>query len=73
MAYVYLLDICRFIDQRLTETRKSLDKIKITPAAKRFQEGRIEALSDFKDFLEQNFIPRLPRRIKKSYVDKSEY
>ena len=70
MAYVYLQDVFRFIDQRLAETRNTLEKMKTLPAEKRFQEGRIEALSGFRNFLEINLVPKLPRRIRKSYSEK---
>jgi hypothetical protein len=31
-------------------------------------EGRTSALSDFHEFLVQNYIPKLPRRIREAYL-----
>jgi len=38
---------------------------------KKFQQGRIKALSDFKDYLIQNFNPRLPHRIREDFERKN--
>ena len=68
MAYIYLLDLHRFIDQRLAEAAQSVDNAKNNPAEQRFHQGRIAILSEFKDFLTEHFNPKLPRRIRESFL-----
>lgn len=64
MAYIYLLDIYKLIDQRIEDAKKTLEHRSGDRNEKKYQEGRIEALMDFKDYLIQNFNPKLPRRIR---------
>ena len=64
MAYVYLMDLHTFVDRRLAEAREALSNNGNDPMARRFEEGRIEILSDCKSFLTEQFNPRLPRRIR---------
>ena len=71
MAYVYLLDLHIYIDRRLTEARRSADKAEISPDERRFHEGRIDSLSEIKDFLTENLNPKLPRRIRENYFKKT--
>ena len=67
MAYVYLLDLHAFIDKRLVEAKESLRHNGGDPLERRFEEGRIEILTEYKTFLTENFNPKLPRRIRESY------
>ena len=67
MAYDYLLDLHQLIDQRLAEAGQSVENTENDPGEIRFHEGRIEILSDIKEFLTENLNPKLPRRIKESY------
>jgi len=67
MAYGYLLDLHKLIDQRLSEAGQSVENTENDPGEIRFHEGRIEILSVFKDFLTENLNPKLPRRIRESY------
>lgn len=67
MAYVYLLDLHQLIDQRLAEAVQFVDNAANNPGEIRFHQGRIEILSDFKDFLTKNLNPKLPRRVRESY------
>lgn len=67
MAYDYLLDLHQLIDQRLTEAGQSVENTENDPGEIRFHEGRIEILSDIKEFLTKNLNPKLPRRIRESY------
>ena len=67
MAYVYLTDMCKQIDIRLAEAKSMFEKLESDPVERQFQKGRIDALSDFKAFLEENYVPKLPRRIRQSY------
>jgi len=67
MAYDYLLDLHQLIDQRLTEAGQSVENTENDPGEIRFHEGRIEILSDIKEFFTENLNPKLPRRIRESY------
>ena len=70
MAYVYLLDMYKYLDQRLAGANQLLADKNNEPAENKFYEGRIDALRDFKQYLEDNFNPKLPRRIRESYERK---
>jgi hypothetical protein len=69
MSYVYLLELHQLVDQRLAEADQSVDDITNNPGEIRFHQGRIAMLSDFKDFLTENLNPKLPRRIRKRYLE----
>ena len=64
MAYIYLLDIYKLIDQRIEDAKSTLESRCGDRNEIKYQEGRIKALKDFRDFLIQNFNPKLPRRIR---------
>ena len=66
MAYIYLLDIYKLIDQRAGDARAAMAEVTGTPAEKKINEGRIKALMDLQDFLATNFNPKLPGRIRRS-------
>ena len=66
MAYIYLLDIYKLIDQRVGDARAAMAEVTDDPTEKKFSEGRIKALMDLQDFLANNFNPKLPNRIRKS-------
>ena len=67
MAYVYLLDLHKFIDDRLAQALKSLEDAENEKDEASFHTGRIEVLSEFKKYLTINLNPKLPRRIRESY------
>jgi len=67
MAYVYLLDMNKFVEQRLAVTKEALEKPNGDLLEKRFLEGRTSVLLDFQEFLLENYIPKLPRRIRETY------
>ena len=71
MAYIHLLDIYKLIDQRIEDAKAILGKVSADPNEKKYQEGRIKALTDFKDYLVQNLNPRLPRRIREDFEFKN--
>ena len=71
MAYIYLLDIHKLIDQRLEEANSSIGELSDDPIETKFQEGRVKALSGFKDYLTKNLNPKLPGRIRKVYEAKN--
>ncbi len=57
-----------FAEQRLTGTKVALEKYNGDPSEKRFLGGRTSVLRDFQDFLLENYIPKLPRRIRETYL-----
>jgi len=67
MAYVYLLDLYNYIDERLGEATDGLDQADGDVPNAKFEQGRIDALTEFQDFLKKNFNPKLPRRIRKIF------
>lgn len=66
MAYVYLLDLYKYIDKRLGEATDGLDQAEDDVPNAKFEQGRIDALTEFQDFLKKNFNPKLPRRIRET-------
>ena len=64
MAYIYLLDMYERIDQRIEDATAALEKDSSDLSEKKYQEGRIKALTDFKGYLTTHFNPKLPRRIR---------
>ena len=70
MAYVYLLDMNKFVEQRIAGARNVLEKSNGSPSEQQFIDGRTSALLDFQEFLMENYIPKLPRRIRETYVNK---
>ncbi len=70
MAYVYLLDLYKYIDERLGQTTDGLDNADGDAPIAKFEQGRIDALTEFQDFLKENFNPKLPRRIRETYFGK---
>jgi hypothetical protein len=71
MAYTYLLDLYELIDQRLEEAYSSIGELADDSIETKFQEGRVRALSDFKDYLTKNLNPKLPGRIRKALEAKN--
>ena len=72
MAYVYLLDMNKFVDQRLAATQEALENLNGDPSEKEFIDGRTSVLKDFQDFLLANYIPKLPRRIRETYRNRDK-
>jgi hypothetical protein len=70
VAYVYLIDLHTFVDERLAAAKQKLNNIGDNPLESRFEQGRVEILSDCKSFLTEKFNPRLPRRIREHYLGK---
>lgn len=67
MAYVYLLDMNKFIEQRLARSKEAMESQNGNPSEKKFIAGRTSALVDFQEFLNKNYIPKLPRRIRETF------
>lgn len=70
MAYVYLLDMNKFIEQRLARSKEALENLNGDSSEKKFIDGRTSALVDFQEFLNENYIPKLPRRIRETYLNR---
>ena len=69
MAYVYLLDLYKHIEKRMEDARHGLQQADGDVPDSKFEQGRIDILTEFRDFLKDNFNPKLPRRIRKAYFD----
>ncbi len=67
MAYVYLLDMHKFLEKRIADASEALAKADGDTPDKSLQQGRIDTLAEFQDFLKKNFDPKLPRRIRATY------
>ena len=72
MAYVYLLETYKFIEQRLADAYEALEKAEGDTLDKSLQQGRIDTLRQFQQFLMENFNPKLPRRIRETYFAKKD-
>ena len=70
MAYVYWLDMNKFVEQRLARAKEALEKHGMNSSEKKFIDGRASVLQDFQDFLHTNYIPKLPRRIRQTFLTK---
>lgn len=64
MAYIYLLNLHEKIDKKLIEAKKSADNASNDPEKIKFIQGRIQVLSEFKEFLNNNLNSKLPRKIR---------
>ena len=58
----------KFLEQRLAGTKEALEKHNGDSSEKKFIEGRTSILLDFQDFLLGNYIPKLARRIRETYL-----
>jgi len=73
MAYVYLLDMKKFLEQRIAGAKSALENLDGSLSEKQFLEGRTSALLDFQEFLMENYIPKLPRRIRETYLSQNNW
>ncbi|MCP3898996.1 MAG: hypothetical protein GY707_04595 [Desulfobacteraceae bacterium] len=64
MAYIYLLNLYEKIDDRLSDAKQTIDADPSEKEKVRFLEGRIQVLSEFKEFLTDNLNSKLPRKIR---------
>jgi hypothetical protein len=65
-----LLDLYKYIEERVDEASNGLDKADGDAPTAKFEQGRIDALTEFQVFLKDNFNPKLPRRIRESLIRK---
>ncbi len=70
MAYVYFLDMNKFLEQRIAGARNARENLNDSSSEEQFLDGRTSALLDFQEFLMENYIPKLPRRIREIYLKK---
>ncbi len=75
MAYIYLLNLYETIEERINQAQKVDRKSGTTVTAGRtkklqktddqFQQGRIDLLNEFKNYLIDNMNDKLPKRLRK--------
>lgn len=65
MAYTYLLDMYKEIDQRINDAEREIEAGNLSAEQVRFQKGRQDLLVEFKSFLSANLDAQLPKRIRK--------
>jgi hypothetical protein len=69
MAYIYLLNLYEKIDLRLDEANDLMSQADMTENEKRFLAGRIDILSEFRQFTSDNLDRKLPKRIRKKLLE----
>ncbi len=68
MSHTYLIDLYELIDQRMEDALPAPGSETLDEAEKRFQQGRCEVLTEFKQFLAEHYNSKLPRRIRNKYT-----
>ena len=63
MVYGYLLDLYRVLDKRKKAIELHLSEVSSTPEKFQYQQGRLTAINDFKEFLTTHYHEKMPRRI----------
>jgi len=67
MSHTYLFDLYELIDQRMEEASEELRSGTSDGGGTRFQQGRCDVLTEFKQFLAEHYNRKLPRRIRNKY------
>ncbi|HID69366.1 MAG TPA: hypothetical protein EYP35_02635 [Desulfobacterales bacterium] len=67
MSHTYLIDLYALIDERLKDITKENCRGEPTENEIFFRKGRSEVLTEFKEFLTDNYSSKLPRRIRNRY------
>jgi hypothetical protein len=74
MANQYSVEIHQFISQKIAKAtnrkKEALEKDRMNSSEKKFMDGRASLLHDFQDFLHTNYIPKLPRRIRQTFLNR---
>ena len=65
MSYDYLLKLYDTLDQRIESKQKALEMLQENDTEHLKQEGGIEILLEFKNFLQNSFHRNLPRAIQR--------
>jgi hypothetical protein len=68
MSYNYLFAIYQFTEQQLLDARQSEADAKQDTAKRAYVEGRVEALREFKRFLGAQYDIKLPRRLRRPWM-----
>jgi hypothetical protein len=69
MAYIYLLNLYEKIDLHLNEAHGMTSQADITENDKRFHQGRVDILSEFRQFTSDQLDRKLPKRIRKKLYE----
>ncbi len=64
MSHNYFFEILNYINNQLENTHETLCKNNSENLSRQFIAGRIEALCETERFINDNFIGKLPRRLK---------
>jgi hypothetical protein len=70
MSHNYLLDTYAYIEQRLAEANRRLERADDDPHGQPYAAGQVQALHDFERFLIDNFNAKLPRRMRSMVPNK---
>ena len=73
MSHNHLLDTYRYIEKRLVAANNTVDMSPNIYGEKKINEGRIDTLNEFAEFLHSNFDHKLPRRLYKKYRKSQAY
>jgi hypothetical protein len=66
MVYNYLLGLYKVLETRGEEIKTSQALPPISKEEAEYLQGRLTAVTDFTNFLHQNYHTKLPRRLQKS-------
>ncbi len=69
MAYIYLLKLYEKIDLHLNETKELISLADKTDNEKRFLQGKIDIISEFRQFTSDHLDRKLPKRIRKRLLE----
>lgn len=65
MVYNYLLDLYQELDNRKKNIEVMISQVSNDMDKLQYQQGRLTAVNDFKDFLTTHYHTKLPRRMQK--------
>ncbi len=65
MAYSYLRNLYKALDERKKEIELQMQKIAGDPEQEQYQRGRLTTITGFTTFLQENYNQKLPRRLQK--------
>ncbi len=67
MSHTYLIDLYALIQKRMEETTEEMNILAEENSDVEFQQGRLDTLCEFKQFLAGKYTNKLPRRIRGKY------
>ncbi len=65
MVYSYLLDLYQMLDKRKKNIELQMSALSNEQETLLYLQGRLKAITDFKDFLTMHYHSKLPRRMQK--------